>query len=215
MGKPPLFFTNLRLRKSLKPVQNANPQIRIPNRNHCINRTDGKYEEFGSNSQNPDVFLAQQISKFIQTRPRWEQTLLSDIPGVNFMDPKVYNEVLKQQKNVLLSVRFFNWVRLVEAKAARATKCFLEETMFEPETGCLESYIECLFENELVEEALDVFEQLKMTGHCVSLKTWNSTMLQSVKAKRVDVVWKLYGDMLEYDVVGDLEGRAAMLEIMV
>ncbi|KAL2530453.1 F-box/LRR-repeat protein 4 [Forsythia ovata] len=103
MGKPPLFFTNLRLRKSLKPVQNANPQIRIPNRNHCNNRTDGKYEEFGSNSQNPDVFLAQQISKFIQTRPRWEQTLLSDIPGVNFMDPNVYNEVLKQQKNVLLS----------------------------------------------------------------------------------------------------------------
>ncbi|KAL2520287.1 Pentatricopeptide repeat-containing protein [Forsythia ovata] len=95
--------------------------------------------------------------------------------------------------------------RFVEAKAARAAKCFLEETMFEPETGCLESYIECLFENELVEEALDVFEQLKMAGHCVSLKTWNSTMLQSVKAKRVDVVWKLYGDMLEYDVVGDVD----------
>ncbi|KAL2494314.1 pentatricopeptide repeat-containing protein [Forsythia ovata] len=44
-----------------------------------------------------------------------------------------------------------------------------------------------------------------MAGHCVSLKTWNSTMLQSVKAKRVDVVWKLYGDMLEYDVVGDVD----------
>ncbi|KAL2530435.1 Pentatricopeptide repeat-containing protein [Forsythia ovata] len=99
---------------------------------------------------NPDVVLAQQISKFIQTRPRWEQTLLSDIPGVNFVDPNVYNEVLKQQKNVLLSVRFFNWVRsqngflpdlvlfdmifsrLVEAKAARVAKCFLEETLFEP-----------------------------------------------------------------------------------
>ncbi|KAL2520286.1 kinesin-like protein KIN-7D [Forsythia ovata] len=94
-GKTSFVFHKFTLRKSLKPVQNANPQIRIPNRNHCINRTDGKYEEFGSNSQNPDVFLAQQISKFIQTRPRWEQTLLSDIPGVNFMDPNVYNEVLK------------------------------------------------------------------------------------------------------------------------
>ncbi|KAL2531346.1 Pentatricopeptide repeat-containing protein [Abeliophyllum distichum] len=63
----------------------------------------------------------------------------------------------------------FNMIfsRLVDAKAARAAKCFLEETMFEPETGCLESYIECLFENELVEEAIDVFEQLKMAGHCV------------------------------------------------
>ncbi|KAL2520215.1 pentatricopeptide repeat-containing protein [Forsythia ovata] len=125
-----------------------------------VHETDGKYEEFGNNLQNPYVVLAQQISKFIQTQPRWEQTLISDIPGVNFVDPNVYNEVLKQQKNVLLSVRFFNWARyqilpdpvsfnmifsrLVEAKAARAAKFFLEETMFEPEMGCLESYIECL-----------------------------------------------------------------------
>ncbi|KAL2506444.1 Pentatricopeptide repeat-containing protein [Abeliophyllum distichum] len=146
MGKSPLFFTNLCLRKSLKPIQNTNPQIRIPNRNLCVNRTDGKYEEIGKNSQNPDVVFAQEISKVIQTRPRWEQTLLSDIPGVDFVDPNVYNEVLKQQKNVLLSVRFYYWVRsqngflpdpvscnmifsrLVEAKAARAAKSFLEET---------------------------------------------------------------------------------------
>ncbi|KAL2520214.1 Pentatricopeptide repeat-containing protein [Forsythia ovata] len=44
-----------------------------------------------------------------------------------------------------------------------------------------------------------------MAGHCVSLTTWNSVMLQSVKVKRVDVVWKFYGDMLEYDVVGDVD----------
>ncbi|CAI9776840.1 unnamed protein product [Fraxinus pennsylvanica] len=71
---------------------------------------------------------------------------------------------------------------LVKAKAAKSV---LEETKFEPEPRCLESNIEGLYENGLVEEALDVFKQLKMAGHCVFLKIWNSAVLQSVKAKRV------------------------------
>ncbi|KAK9933523.1 hypothetical protein M0R45_020718 [Rubus argutus] len=118
--------------------------------------------------------VAQQICKIIRTKPRWENTLSSQYPSLNFSDPQFSREVLKHQNNVLLSLRFFLWLSshngfspdpiscnaifnaLVEAKACSAAKSFLESTSFSPEPASLESYARCLCEGGWVEEAVDV-----------------------------------------------------------
>ncbi|KAG8370120.1 hypothetical protein BUALT_Bualt14G0084400 [Buddleja alternifolia] len=238
MARVPSLFSNLCLRQNPKSFQSSTPQFR--NRNLSIDQFNSNSEELNQHPQNRvEIFahrnanlgenqgfsvseIAKEVSNRIRTRPRWEQTLLSDFPAVNFSDPIVYNAVLEQQDNVFLSLRFYLWLRsingssfdpvlcsgmfsrLVEAKAAHAAKSFLNDTKFEPEPWYLELYIRSLCENGLIDEAVNVFEKLKTISYCSSLETWNLALSHSVRTKRVDVVWRLYGDMMECGIVTDV-----------
>ncbi|KAK2982252.1 hypothetical protein RJ640_016382 [Escallonia rubra] len=225
-------FSNLLLRQNPRTIQNPNHQIRK------IGVSGG--EEFPHNQSKPNsqnhhnhqkiVEIAKEVSRIIRTRPKWEQTLVSDYPNFDLFDPGFISEVFKHQKNAFLSLRFFYWVSshrgfspdqiscdvmfngLVEAKAVNAAKIFLEFTAFMPEPASLESYIACLCDGGLVEEALDVFEHLKVVGACPSLATWNLALLGSVRAGRTDLVWKLYGEMMECGVVSDVDTVGYLIE---
>ncbi|XP_031119365.1 pentatricopeptide repeat-containing protein At5g18950-like [Ipomoea triloba] len=222
---PPSFFTNIFLRK------NPSPNPTILNRSLSILGTNAGSE--GSVSLNSDHVsdskqhrfseISKDVSRIIRTRPRWEQTLLSEFPSVNFADPNLYCEVLKRQKNVMVALRFYRWVSsqngflldpvssdviftgLVKAKAGSLAKSFLESTKYAPEPSSLEGYIECLCDNGLIEEALMVFDELKGVGHCPSLNAWNSALSGLVKVGKTNAVWKLYEDMMGCGVAGDVD----------
>lgn len=192
------------------PRANQNPNTHI--RNLTVETKERDFTE-----------VAKEVCRITRTKPRWEQTLLSDYPSFDFKDPKFLREYLKHQTNVLLSLRFFFWVSshggfsadpfscnvifdgLIEAKASNAAKQFLEYTGFSPDPVSLECYIRCLSEGGLVEEALDVFSKLKKVGVCPSILTWNSALLGCLKVGRTDLVWKLYEKLMESDVTLDVE----------
>ncbi|CAK9161875.1 unnamed protein product [Ilex paraguariensis] len=227
MARSPPSFTNLILRRPTpRTLQNPNSQIRnIGASNDGTEFNQQNQDPINSNRYDNQNFIeiAREVSKIIRTRPRWEQTILSDFPTINFGDPHFFREVLMHQKNVFLSLRFFNWVSsqngvlpdsllcneiftgLVEAKAANAARNFLDSTKFGPEPACLEAYIQCLCGNGLIEEANDVFDQLKRMGKWPSLVTWNSALLGAIRARRTDLVWKLYVDMIECGVIVDVD----------
>ncbi|CAN4113504.1 unnamed protein product [Withania somnifera] len=233
MARPPFFVTSLCTR------QNANSPIRYLCIAGCTSGVEGEFA-----AQNPDlsssenhqsvqqsfVEIAKDVCKVIRTRPRWEKVLLSDFPNVNFTDPRFYTEVLKEQKNALLLLRFYHWLSsqtgflrdkfsdevvfsgLVQAKAAIAAKHFRRNMNVVPQPSCLEAYIQCLLENGLIEDALDVFNELRGVGHCPSLKVWNSALSDSIRAGRTDIVWKLYEDMTEAGVVEDVDTIGLLIQ---
>lgn len=180
-------------------------------------------DDKGDNRQQHLIEIAKDVSRIIRTRSRWEHTLMSDFPGVNFSDQNLCREILKQQKNVMMALRFFYWVSsrsgfspdpvssglvfsgLVRAKAGSLAKSFLENTKFVPEPSSLEPYIECLCYNGLIEEALAVIDELKGVGYCPALSTWNSALFGSIKAGKCGTVWKLYEDMMGCGVTGDAD----------
>ncbi|KAJ0034835.1 hypothetical protein Pint_24948 [Pistacia integerrima] len=169
--------------------------------------------------------FAKEVCKIIRTKPRWEQTLLSDFPSFNFNDPKFFHQVLEHQNNVLLSLRYFYWLNsnytfsadldscsalfdsLVEAKACKAAMDFLDHTGFSPDPGSIERYIQCLCECGLVQEAIGLLPKLKEMGVSGSIKTWNSALLGAIKVDRTDLVWKLYEVMIESDVVANVDAE--------
>ncbi|KAH7852060.1 hypothetical protein Vadar_020087 [Vaccinium darrowii] len=223
MARTPPSFKTLVLRQNPpRTIQNPNPQIRTLSgcgeefvQTHHQNKLEGLNQ------------IAKEVCKLIRTQPRWEQTLISDYPSVNFSDPQVFHEIFKQQNNAFLSLRFFYWLSssncgfvpdkslcdvifdsLVEAKAANAAKSFLSYVDFAPQPAFLERYIRCLCEScdsGSIEEALDVFDQLKNIGFLPALETWNLALLGSVRTGKTDVVWKLYGEMMDNGVVGDVD----------
>ncbi|XP_051130700.1 pentatricopeptide repeat-containing protein At5g18950 [Andrographis paniculata] len=186
-------------------------------------------EENSSLMKNPQIqsprvcSIAGEVSKFIRTRSKWEPTLSTEFPDVNFSDPNVYNAVLRQEIDASLSFRFYSWLRsidvaefdsdfcnivfsrLLDANAVNAARDFLNKAKFEPEPQHLETYIRSLCKNSLIDEALVVFEWLRSIGYNVSLGTWNSVLLDSVRSKKIDIVWKLYGEMTESGVVADVK----------
>ncbi|PQM38207.1 pentatricopeptide repeat-containing protein [Prunus yedoensis var. nudiflora] len=196
------------LRQNPRARQNPNTQIRY----HTTETKECDFTE-----------VAQHICKIIRTKPRWEQTLPSEYPSFNFSDPQFFTELLKLQKNVLLSLRFFFWLRshngfspdpisckalfsaLVEAKACNAAKSFLEHTSFSPEPASLESYIQCLCEGGYIQDAIDVFYRLKEAGVCPAIMTWNAALSGCLKVRRTDIIWKLYQEMIECGVVADVD----------
>lgn len=218
MARPnPSYFTNLLLRHNPKSILNPNHQFR----NFGINGGEELLNQDQSiSSQQKFTEVAKEVSRIIRTNPRWEQTLVSDFPTVNFLDSCFLNEVLKNQTNLLLSVRLLHWLNsrfgvvpeescslvfnaLVKAEAAKAAMSFLKFTKYIPEPACLESYVRCLCGSEMIEEAIDVLDELKKMGTLPSLKTWNLALLASIKAGRADIVWKLYGEMIEFGVGSD------------
>lgn len=124
---------------------------------------------------------------------------------------------------MLLSLRFFLWLRsefgflpdsdsckvifdaLVEAKACKVAKEFLDQTSYSPDPGSLEGYIRCLCEGGMFEEAMDVFSISNGMGFCPEMATWNSALSCFLKDGRTDLVCKLYQDMISLDVVKDAD----------
>ncbi|KAJ9182021.1 hypothetical protein P3X46_006058 [Hevea brasiliensis] len=167
--------------------------------------------------------VTKEVAKIMRTKSNWEQTLMLDFPSFNFTDPQFFWQLLKQQNNAFLSLRFFHWLHLhsdfvpdqvscsvlfdslLEAKACNAAKYFLQVSSFTPEQGSLERYICCLCDGGMVNDALDVFVKFKDIGICPSIATWNSALLGCLVVQRTDLVWKLYHDMLESRVVADIE----------
>ncbi|KAJ8442415.1 hypothetical protein Cgig2_018671 [Carnegiea gigantea] len=206
MAKSPFFIFN-----SLRP--NPKPYFLSPFQCFTTGSEPGNLTE-----------VAGAICGIIRTRPRWEDTLISTFPSVNFSNPAILNEVLKLQNNVFLNVRLFHWLSsqsgfspdplvckslfdsLVEAKASVLAKSFIDAVpQFSMDPRSLESLIRVLCEDGYVDEALDLFHKLKSSGVCPSLGTWNSALAGSVRAKRTDVVWKLYGEMMDRGVTSDVE----------
>lgn len=211
MGRAPFSVLTI-LRQNPRNFQNPNTQLR----NLSIETKE---------SQQLYTEIAKQVCKITRTKPRWEQTLLSDIPSFNFNDPLFFREFLKQQNNVLLSIRFFQWLHshygfspdlvscnvlfdsLVEARAFKVAMDFLDSTGFSPNPNSLELYIQCLCESGLIEEAFSAFSKLKEMGVFGSIKTWNSALLGCIKIDRTDLVWKLYHDMIESGIVADVDAE--------
>ncbi|XP_027164382.1 pentatricopeptide repeat-containing protein At5g18950 [Coffea eugenioides] len=241
MGRPPSFFTNLCIRRTPNThFQNPNSQIRNRNNSNTSKSSAGNGEFVQNSDANvvkihdfkPQGFteIAKAVSKIIRSRPRWEETILSEFPTVNFVDPSFYNEVLKHQNNVFLSLRFYYWISsqhgflpdsvlctvifngLVEAKAAKIAQNFLGFMRFMPEPNDLERYAECLCENGLIEDALEVFDYLKWVNYCPTLKTWNSALSGALQARRADIVWKVYGNMIESGVSADVDTTGYLID---
>ncbi|XWS18965.1 hypothetical protein CRYUN_Cryun32bG0090300 [Craigia yunnanensis] len=95
--------------------------------------------------------------------------------------------------------------KLVEAKACKAARNFLEQTGFSPELGSLERYLRCLCEDGLVEEAVDVFSMLNKNSYRPSVATWNLALLACLKVGRNDLVWKMHQNMIDSGVVMDID----------
>ncbi|OMO98346.1 hypothetical protein COLO4_13983 [Corchorus olitorius] len=220
-------------------LQNPNTQIR--NLNVDSKDTNFIRKEFRENQNQSrelvndtidqqSLDIVKQVCKITRTIPWWEETLLSSFPSVNFSDPWFFRELLKQQGNVLLSLRFFHWLRskyefspdvdscnvlfdkLVEAKACKAAGNFLEQTRFRPKPSSLECYLRCLSEAGLVEEAVYLFSFLNKIGYRPSIKTWNMALLACVKVGRNDLVWKLYPNMIDSGVVVDIDTVGCLIQ---
>uniref|UniRef100_A0A0A0L3A3 Pentacotripeptide-repeat region of PRORP domain-containing protein n=1 Tax=Cucumis sativus TaxID=3659 RepID=A0A0A0L3A3_CUCSA len=175
-------------------------------------------------TQRKDVSeIAAEVGKVIRSKPRWEQSLLSDYPSFNFHDPSFFSELLKQLNNVFLSLRFFLWLSsqpeflphpvscnklfdaLLEAKACVPAKSFLYSFEFSPEPASLENYIRCVCEGGLVEEAVYTFDMLKEAGYRPYVETWNFAFQSCLKFGRTDLIWKLYEGMMETGVQKDVD----------
>ena len=174
-------------------------------------------------NKNDFIEIAKEVSRITRTKPRWEQTLLFDFPSFNFTDPQFFNELIRDQNNVLLSLRFFHWLcsfngflpdhlslnalfdALMEAKAYNAAKSFIDYTGFKPDSVSLELYIQCLCQGGLDEEVFDVFDRLRGVGVCLSIATWNSALLGCLKVGRTNLVWKLYKETVESNVVAKVD----------
>ncbi|KAK6913857.1 Pentatricopeptide repeat [Dillenia turbinata] len=69
----------------------------------------------------------------------------------------------------------------------------------------LESFVQCLCENGSIDDAID--DLWKMLGDivCPSFVTWNWVLLGLLKVGRNDALFGLYGEMMEFGIVGDEE----------
>lgn len=220
MARNPLSFTIFFLRQPHK-----NPTFNF--RNFTISTKD----HFNSRTDNQESLtqVVKDVSKYLRSRPRWENTLVSDFSGIDFSDSGLLYEFLKKESNLMLKIRFFYWVCgkfglisddrlfgllfdcLVESKAANAALRFLEFTKFDPGSGSLEMFACCLFENGLVGDGVGVFEELVERGSVPKVETWNLGLNGAVRVGRSDVVWKLYGDMMRCGVEPDVETLTCLI----
>ncbi|XP_061347912.1 pentatricopeptide repeat-containing protein At5g18950 [Gastrolobium bilobum] len=167
--------------------------------------------------------IAKEICGITRTKPRWENTLLSQYPSFNFADPSFFLLYLNHQNNAFLSLRFFHWLcshcdflpdqssctalfdLLVDAGACKAAKSLLDCSGFTPEPASLECYIQHLCSDGMVEDALDVFVMLRKVGFSPSVTTWKASLLGCLKVGRTDLVWTLYEQMTESGVVASID----------
>lgn len=175
--------------------------------------------------------MAKTVSTIMRERQRWQQTLVSDFPSFDFSDPLFFNQLLKFQNNVMFSTWFFRWLcsnyddytpdpvslsllfgALLDAKALKAAKSFLDTTGFNPEPKLLEQYLKCLCEQGFVEEGIQVYTVLKGMGIVPSLVTCNSVLLACLKARKLDRLWELHHEMIDSEV--DLERIRCLIQAL-
>ncbi|KAF8036493.1 hypothetical protein BT93_C2270 [Corymbia citriodora subsp. variegata] len=163
--------------------------------------------------------ISEEVCRITRTRPRWEATLISEFPSVDFSDPGFFRELFRQQRNAFLSLRFFRWAvsrreappdpgscellfdALVAAKSPNAAKSLLQTPGFSPGVDSLERYVRCACEGGLLEDAVDGFFKLGESGVCPSIETWNSVLKSCLKARRTDLVLEFYEEMVKSGVV--------------
>ncbi|XP_027189339.2 pentatricopeptide repeat-containing protein At5g18950-like [Cicer arietinum] len=191
--------------------------------------TETKQGDYPSPTQTPlpedqcFTHILNEICKITRTEPHWEKTLLSQYPSFNFSQPNLFPRYLNLQNNSFLSLRFFHWLSshcgfspdqssynalfdtLVDAGACKAAKSLLDNPGFTPQPASLESYIWCLSNGGMVEDALDVFVTLKKVGFLPSVSTFNASLLACLKVGRTDLVWTLYEHLLESGVVASID----------
>lgn len=166
--------------------------------------------------------IAKRVCHITRTRARWEQTLVADFPSCDFSSPLFLHEFFKHQSNLLISIRFFYWSlsyygasprpdsckllfdALVEAKACNAAKSFVARTGFTPGAASLEQYVVCLFEGGFVRDAMEAFRQLKESGLALKTKTWNVALSGCIKARRTDLVFELYRELVATGSLADM-----------
>ncbi|XP_077239134.1 tetratricopeptide repeat (TPR)-like superfamily protein [Tasmannia lanceolata] len=175
-----------------------------------------------SNDQNPFTEIAKKLCNTIRIRPRWEKTLLSDFPSLNFSDPNFIREILKHQNNAFLSFRFFHFLcsldcfspnsqtsnyifdTLIKAKAWKPAMSVMCSMKSQTEPTFLESYIKCLCQDGEMEEVLNSLPELKRLGFSLSLSIWNELFMGCIRIGRTDLLWVFYGEMIESGVVGNV-----------
>ncbi|KAK4775766.1 hypothetical protein SAY87_023727 [Trapa incisa] len=166
--------------------------------------------------------IAKRVCDITRTRARWEQTLVTEFPSCDFSNPLFLHEFFKHQSNLLISIRFLYWSlsyygaspdpdsckflfdALLKAKAGNAAKSFVARTGFTPQAGSLEQYVTCLFEGGLVGDAMEQFRLLKESGFSPRAKTWSIALSGCVKARRSDLVFVLYSDLVASGGVSDM-----------
>ncbi|RVX21721.1 Pentatricopeptide repeat-containing protein [Vitis vinifera] len=160
-----------------------NPNSRIRNLGVVSGNQYGDVEGAHQHTQQQQHLeeIVKRVSDITRTRPRWEQTLLSDFPSFNFLDPTFLSHFVEHQKNALISLRFFHWLSSQSGVSPDSSSC---NVLFD-------ALVEA---GGLVEEAISVFGQLKGIGVCASIATWNSVLRGSVRAGRIDFVWELILD---------------------
>ncbi|CAK8538905.1 unnamed protein product [Lathyrus sativus] len=168
--------------------------------------------------------ILNEICTITRTKPRWENTLLSQYPSFNFSNPNFFLHYLNHQNNSFLSLRFLRWLTsqcefspdqsscdalfdaLVDAGACKAAKSLLDDYPdFNPKPGSLESYVLCLGKGGMVEDVFDVFVRLKEVRFLPSVSTFNASLSACLKVGRTDLVWKLYSHMLESGAVASID----------
>ncbi|KAK9145997.1 hypothetical protein Sjap_005900 [Stephania japonica] len=168
---------------------------------------------------------ARQVCEIIRTRPRWEQTILSQFPSQTLFDPTFVDQIINHQTNPLLSLRFLTWIRthqsldqypnschaffdrLVQSNASKAAHSLLRSLppQFAPKFQSLESLIQSLSRDGRVEETLDVFSKLNSIGATPSVSVFNSALIGAIRVQRSDLFWGLYREMIECGLIGDAE----------
>ncbi|KAG7555769.1 Pentatricopeptide repeat [Arabidopsis suecica] len=206
--------------------QNPNAQIR----SLTVEYRDSESKPDEQKSAVSYTEMAKTVSTIMRQRQRWQQTLVSDFPSFDFADPLFFRELLKSQNNVMFSLWFFRWLcsnydytpdsvslnllfgALLDGKAVKAAKSFLDTTGFKPEPTLLEQYVKCLSEEALVEEAIEVYNVLKEMGISSSVVTCNSVLLGCLKARKLYRFWELHKEMIESEF--DLERIRCLIQAL-
>ncbi|XP_052622416.1 pentatricopeptide repeat-containing protein At5g18950-like [Lactuca sativa] len=64
----------------------------------------------------------------------------------------------------------------------------------------------------MIEDALQVFDEMKKVGVCPSLETWNCLLLSSIQEGYTNLVWELYGEMMQSGIVADLDTASCLIQ---
>ncbi|KAI3879502.1 hypothetical protein MKW92_000879 [Papaver armeniacum] len=158
----------------------------------------------------------------IRSRPKWETTLLSEFPATVLFDQNCVQEIIKSEDDVVLSLRFFNWICsqdgftpdassyntifriLPQVKASKSATSLLSSAKFIPEPAFLEFFNQCVREGGSVEEAVEIFSKLrKLGGMSPSIEVWNTVLSGCLGVDRTDLVLKLYNEMKASDLEGN------------
>lgn len=165
--------------------------------------------------------VARAACRVISGRPGWERSILSAVPGLDLSDPELVRLVLVNLPTSHLSYRFFLWmssrrsysphplwlnalcVALARDKQWEAARHVLYSTKCQCEVKSLKFYVKSLCKEGMVAEAMDTMAELRKSGADLGVDVWNKLLCGALSVKRTDLVWKVYGEMMEIGVGSD------------